>query len=66
MKWIMYANPLTYGLAAIREVLYWGHGPLASTQPGLVLSLVISLLFAVVMFVLAAGVARGRVAADLQ
>ena len=66
MKWIMYANPLTYGLAAMRAALYWGHSVIASAGPSLMVSLLVSAIFAVLMFVLAATVARGRVSADLQ
>jgi ABC-2 type transport system permease protein len=66
MKWIMYANPLTYGLAAMRAALYWGHSAIAAAGPSFTISLAISVMFAVVMFVLAATVARGRVSADLQ
>ena len=67
MKWIMYLNPLTYGLAAMRAALYWGHEAIASAaQPGLAISLLISIAFAVLMFVLAARIAQGRVSADLH
>ncbi len=66
MKWIMYANPLTYGLSAMRAALYWGHETMRGVQPGLALSLVISIMFAAVTFALAATIARSRVSADLQ
>jgi ABC-2 type transport system permease protein len=66
MKWIMLANPLTYGLAAMRAALYWGHSAIASAGPSFLTSLMISIVFAVLMFGLAATVARGRVSADLQ
>jgi ABC-type polysaccharide/polyol phosphate export permease len=62
----MYANPLTYGLSAMRAALYWGHDATANIQPALSISLIVSVIFAIVMFVLAAAVARGRVSADLQ
>jgi ABC-2 type transport system permease protein len=57
---IMRLNPLSYGLSAVRTVLGGG-----STLP-FALSLVVSLSFAGVMFLIASLIATGRVAADLQ
>jgi ABC-2 type transport system permease protein len=44
MKWIMYANPLTYGLSAMRAALYWGHDATANIQPALSISLIVSVI----------------------
>jgi len=68
MRWVMGANPLTYGLAALRRTMYWNSGSSAGLAglPGWRTSMLVSLLFAVVMFFLASGIARSRVAADLQ
>jgi ABC-2 type transport system permease protein len=64
LKIVMLLNPLTYGLAGIREALARYH------EPGLwatwSVDLLISVVFAGVMFVLAGWIARGRTAADLQ
>ncbi len=65
MRWIMSVNPLTYGVSALRRAIYWSDGS-ALTLPGWTLSLGVTLLFAAVMFWMAATIARGRVAADWQ
>jgi len=64
MRWIMGLNPLTYGLAGLRRSLYWNTS--GGDLPGMATCMGVSLLFAAAMFVLAAYVARGSVAADLQ
>ncbi|HTW95592.1 MAG TPA: ABC transporter permease, partial [Tepidisphaeraceae bacterium] len=68
MKWVMGANPLTYGLAALRRTMYWSSpsGSAITGLPGWQTSMIVSILFAIVMFLLASGIARSRVAADLQ
>jgi ABC-2 type transport system permease protein len=61
LAWIMRLNPLSYGLALLRSVI--------EQQPGgnsTELALLISLLFAGVMFGLASLIATGTVSADLQ
>src|SRR6185503_17650800 len=35
LGWIMQANPLTYGMAALRRSLYAGHAAAVSALPGL-------------------------------
>jgi ABC-2 type transport system permease protein len=65
MRWIMSINPLTYGVVALRRAIYLSDSSVLAL-PGWTLSLGISLLFAIVMFLLAATIARGRVAADWQ
>jgi ABC-2 type transport system permease protein len=64
LRWIMGLNPLTYGLAGLRRSMYLG--TLADGLPGWASCCGVTLAFALVMFLLAAVIARGRVAADLQ
>ena len=47
----MKLNPLTYGVAALRRCLYLGSGDAAGEIPQLGLSLLITMLFCVLMFV---------------
>jgi ABC-2 type transport system permease protein len=67
LRWVMRANPLTYGLAGLRQALYW-HQPVAASGavPGLTISLTVSIAFALVMLLVAAQIAAGRVQADLH
>jgi ABC-2 type transport system permease protein len=61
LAWVMRLNPLSYGLTLLRSVI--------EQQPGstsTALALLISLLFAGVMFGLASLIATGTVSADLQ
>lgn len=53
VQWLMKVNPLTYALAAVRQVFYLETPPLLNQGPSLALSLGVTLSFAV----LAAGVA---------
>ncbi len=67
LKWIMYLNPLTYGLAGLRRAMYLGQQ--AGEQGagiGLPVALGVSVLFAAAMFGLAIVIVGGRVQADLQ
>jgi ABC-2 type transport system permease protein len=65
LRYLMLANPLAYSLSALRHALYWqADRPVG--VPGFLLSLLVSLVFAGVMFMLACVVAGGRVSADLQ
>src|SRR3954449_9535718 len=69
LRWVMRINPLSYGLAGLRQALYWHQSSGASSSvvmPGLTMSLGVSALFAAVMFLLAARIATGRVGADLH
>jgi ABC-2 type transport system permease protein len=65
LRYVMLANPLTYGLAALRRAID-PHDADALGLPGFGVSLLVTIGFTVVMFVLAARVARSTVAADLQ
>jgi ABC-2 type transport system permease protein len=60
--WVMNCNPLTYGVSAIRHGLYWQQ-PLATADW---VALGITVVFAVVMFVLSLAATRRTTAGDLQ
>jgi ABC-2 type transport system permease protein len=66
IKAVMLVNPLTYGLEGLRRALYWGDPQATSSMPGFGVCLVISLVSAVVLLLIASGIAQKRVAADLQ
>jgi ABC-2 type transport system permease protein len=61
LAWIMRLNPLSYGLTLLRSVIEQQPGS-TSTE----LALLISVLFAGVMFGVASLIATGTVSADLQ
>jgi ABC-2 type transport system permease protein len=63
LRWAIYANPLSYGLSALRQTMEW-RSP-AVTLTAFWISLGVSVLFAVALFLLAALVANGRTRADL-
>jgi ABC-2 type transport system permease protein len=65
LGWVMWANPLTYGLAALRRAMYWGE-PMAANLPGMALSLAVAVGFAAAMFLLASLMVGTRTSADLQ
>src|SRR2546423_1084460 len=61
LKWIMRVNPLTYGLAALRQaLLHTTNGPPAAVN------ILITCIFATGLFLLAGFIARKTIAADLQ
>ncbi|MFT4569199.1 MAG: ABC-2 type transport system permease protein [Hyphomicrobiaceae bacterium] len=60
LGWIIAINPLTYGVAAFRHVLYLDGGAAVVGIPGLAFSLVAVLFFAVGTFALALAVASRR------
>jgi ABC-2 type transport system permease protein len=64
IAWIMHANPLTYGLAALRRAMYLGQP--APALPSWPLSLGITLVFAMIMLFLATRLAHHHTRADLQ
>jgi len=47
LGWIIRLNPLTYGVAALRHILYLGRPELVADLPGLALSLMVLVLFTV-------------------
>ena len=61
LRWIMNINPLTYGVTALREGLYW-----TQPRPNAAAQLVITTAFAVAMFVLSLWAARRTTRGDLQ
>ena len=58
LGWIMRANPLTYGMAALRRCLYLPAPQLAGRVPPLPLSLGVTVLFCALAFAAATVVAR--------
>ncbi len=54
LGWIMAANPLRYGVAALRHTLYAARPEAAADLPGLGLSLTVTVLFGLAAFLLAA------------
>ena len=61
LEWVMKINPLTYGVAALRRCLYFDNVAAVGEIPQLSLSLVVTGLFCVVMYVGAAQTANRRV-----
>ena len=61
LGWVMRINPLTYGVTALREGLYW-----ELPHPDAVLALVVTTLFAIVMFALSLMAAQRTTRGDLQ
>ncbi len=64
---VMQVNPLTYGVAALRRLIYAGaaDAPLPAGTPQLATCWVVTVLFAVVMFALAWKIAGQRTTGDL-
>jgi ABC-2 type transport system permease protein len=59
MRWVVLANPVTYGVAAIRRSLY-EVDPGVPGLPGYATSIVVSVLFAAVMYAIAYSQVRAR------
>lgn len=68
LRAIMAANPMTYALAALRRCLYFGSERQAAGEglPALATALVVTAVFAIAMFAVAARQARRASAGDLQ
>ena len=65
LAWAIRLNPLSYGLAGLRQSMQWtGSHPVQ--LGGLPMCMGVSIFFAIIMFVLASRLAVKRVAADLQ
>jgi ABC-2 type transport system permease protein len=64
---VMFLNPLTYGVAALRRLIYWNvaDAPLGSDTPQLATCWIVTALFAIVMFALACKIAGQRTTGDL-
>jgi ABC-2 type transport system permease protein len=61
---VMLINPLTYGLIALRQTMYWGTSNIAA-GPDFTICLLITGATAVALFLLASSIASKRVSADL-
>ncbi len=61
LGWVMRINPLSYGVTALREGLYW-----ELPHPYATAALVVTALFAVVMFALSLAAAQRTTRGDLQ
>ncbi len=57
LRWLVHANPLTYGIAAVRRALYLGHVQSAPDLPPFGLCLTVTALFAALAFAAATLVA---------
>jgi ABC-2 type transport system permease protein len=68
LAWIMRANPLTYGVAGLRRLLYWDlpAGSLPPGLPSLATCLIVTVGFAAVTFALSWKVVDRRTTGDLQ
>jgi len=64
VRWLMRADPITYGLAGLRESMYFPQP--AASLPGLAVCFLVSIAFAAAMFLLSSAIVGGRVEADLQ
>ena len=49
MQWVMRVNPLTYGLAALRQLLYWDMPGVGAGVPSFAVSLIVTILFCAAM-----------------
>lgn len=58
VRWMVRANPLSYGVSALRHALYWGHPTTSGHSPSLPVSLLIATAFAVVLIGVAAKVVQ--------
>jgi ABC-2 type transport system permease protein len=65
MKWVIWGNPLSYGLAGIRRALYWNNPSVSALLPSWSMCLGISIAFAAILFGLASIIATARSKADL-
>jgi len=62
---IMYLNPLTYGLASLKDALYWENAPRVMGVPGYWGSLLATLGFGLVFYIIAMGLVSRRTKEDL-
>lgn len=58
LRWLMAIDPLTYGVAALRRSLHLADPAVVGDIPGMGLSLVVTVVFAIVMLLAAARAAR--------
>ncbi|HEY2104571.1 MAG TPA: ABC transporter permease [Candidatus Binataceae bacterium] len=63
LAWVMRLNPMTYGMAALRESLYLAHPGALGSLPNLTFSALLTVAFAIVTYFGAVGVASRAVTA---
>ncbi len=61
LAWLMRLNPLTYGMAALRGSLYRGNPAAVGALPRMLPSLVVTVAFAAVSFIVATNSARRKI-----
>jgi ABC-2 type transport system permease protein len=66
LRWIMNANPLSYGLTGLRQAFYTGSSTASLSASHWWTGLAVNALFAVAMFALATRMSGQRVEGDLQ
>jgi ABC-2 type transport system permease protein len=66
LRWVMMCNPVSYGVAAIRQGLYWNVPMATADMPSRAVTLGVTMAFAVVMFVLSLIAAQRTTRGDLQ
>jgi len=66
LRAVMLLNPLTYGLEGVRDALYLGKVASPDAAGEIAVAYAATTGFALLLLLLASGMARGRVAADLQ
>jgi ABC-2 type transport system permease protein len=66
LRWVMEANPLTYGLDGLRRAMAPADVVHGMALPGWGVCTLVSVAFAGVMFLIASRIAGGKVAADWQ
>lgn len=66
LRWVMRANPLSYGLDGLRQALYWGDPAAGTGLPGVGTCLAVSVAFAAVLFLVASRIASARSAGDFE
>jgi ABC-2 type transport system permease protein len=65
LQWLMWLNPMTYGVAALRYAL-WGTAAEVGSGPSFFVSLLVCILFAAAMFAASMASARRATAGDLK
>ena len=60
LAWLMRLNPLTYGMAALRNCFYWGNPAVVGQLPSIFPALLITTIFAGGSFLLATATARRK------
>src|SRR5207237_279752 len=67
LSWVIRLNPLTYGVAGLRRLLYAGRGfPPAAGLPGLAVCVFITVLFCAVCVAIAVAITHRRTSRDAR